>query len=102
MARGNPVFTIRLPKEVHEQIRDMAKVFGSANPREFLRELIMAVLSGDQKQVAAFNARLITRMGEQLTLDLAQKAQEEAKESKKKPIKRTGKGKGSTNARKRV
>ncbi len=80
----------------------MSKVFGSANPREFLRELIMAVLSGDQKQVAAFNARLITRMGEQLTLDLTQKAQKEAKEAKNRPTRRAGKGKASTNARKRV
>lgn len=82
--QGNPPFTIRLPVAVHEEIKDMAKVYGALNPRAFVRELLLAVLSGDPRQVADFNSRLITRMGEQLVLDLTQKANQEAEKSAKK------------------
>lgn len=107
--QGNPIFTLRLPQEVHEQIREMSKFYGAANPRQFLREMVLAMLSGDPGQVAAFNKRLFAGFGEQLTLNLTQQAQEQAQQaaqqaqqSKKKPIKRTGKGKASTHGKRHV
>lgn len=99
--QGNPVFTLRLPVAVHAEIRDMAKVYGATSPRAFVRELLLAVLSGDPRQVAEFNSRLITRMGEQLVLDLTQKANQEAEESAKKAKKPTTKGKGSKHGKRR-
>ena len=61
-----PLFALRLPQVLQDQIKEMSKVYGSPNPRAFLRELIECVLSGDQAKATAFNVRLVERVTGQL------------------------------------
>jgi hypothetical protein len=97
------MFALRLPEKVQESLRDMAKVYGSPNASAFAREMLTAMTSGDIEQVKAFNARLIARAGEQLTLtlnaalDAAPTSKKPAKKAKKPP----GRGKGRGRAKKR-
>ena len=65
-----PVFSFRLKQELQDQIKEMGKAYGSPSPREFLRELIETVLSGDPVRVGAFNQRLIERATGQLQLKM--------------------------------
>lgn len=85
-----PLFALRLPKETTDTLKDLSKVYGSPNMRAFTRELIEAVVSGDQKKLSEFLARLMTKMGEQLALDFT--AQVAAKSKKQaKAVKRRAK-----------
>lgn len=65
-----PTFTLRLPKKTQDDIADLAKVYGAANPRAFAREILEVVTSGDLERIKGFNQRLLMRMGEQLSLRL--------------------------------
>lgn len=65
-----PLFSFRLQREKAAALREMATLYGSRNPSEFLREMVGAMCSNDLEQVKAFNTRLFQRMGEQLTLKL--------------------------------
>lgn len=66
-----PVFNFRLPREQAEQLKLMALVYsGSGSTGVLLRDMVGAALSGDRHVMAAFNSRLLGRLGEQLTLDM--------------------------------
>lgn len=70
VSKGTPIFTLRLPQKVQDDLAGMAKVYGSPNTRAFAREVLEVMCSADMERVKAFNARLIKGMGEQLTLKL--------------------------------
>jgi len=65
-----PTFTFRLPDSERASLVEMSKVFGSPNPRAFLREMLGAMCSGDPRRVEDFNRKLIHAAGEQLVLKL--------------------------------
>lgn len=65
-----PTFTMRLPKKTQDELAELAKVYGAPNTRALAREVLEVIVSGDIERIKAFNARLITRMGEQLVLRL--------------------------------
>jgi len=67
----SPVFTFRLPVEQADQLRGIARVYSdSGSCGILLRDMVGASLSGDAGTMAAFNRRLLGRLGEQLTFDL--------------------------------
>jgi hypothetical protein len=65
-----PTFTFRLPDSERLALVEMAKLYGSPNPRAFLVEMVGAMCSGKPERVQDFNARLIRAAGEQLILKL--------------------------------
>lgn len=65
-----PHFSFRLPVDQADSLRDMAKLYGAKDTSSFLREMVGAMCSNDMEKVKAFNGRLATKMGEQLTLKL--------------------------------
>lgn len=73
-----PIYHVRMPLEDRKNLVEMAKLYGSAGPAAFLREMVGAICSGDQNRVGEFLKRLLTKMGEQLTLDLMGKAAQDA------------------------
>jgi len=70
-----PLFALRLPQTLQDQIKEMGKAYGSPNPRAFVRELLETVLSGDVAKVTAFNVRLIERATGQLQLRMEDEMQ---------------------------
>lgn len=56
----------------------MAKVYGSPTPSAFLREMVGAMVSGQESRVLAFNARLFERMTGQMALSLQAETQRKA------------------------
>lgn len=69
-AMPTPNFNFRLSADKAAALREMAKLYGSPNTSEFLREMVGAMCSGKVEQVKAFNGKLFQRIGEQLTLTL--------------------------------
>jgi hypothetical protein len=67
---GTPVYGLRLPKKVQDDLVVFAKIYGAVNGRAFAREVLEVMTSGDLEKVKQFNARLIRGVGEQLTLKL--------------------------------
>lgn len=66
-----PVFTFRLPVEQANQLRGISRLYSdSGSSGVLLRDMVGAALSGDAQAMASFNARLLGRLGEQLTFDL--------------------------------
>jgi hypothetical protein len=65
-----PTFALRLSLKTQQELAELAKVYGAPNPRALAREILEVIVSGDIERIKAFNARLITRMGEQLVLRL--------------------------------
>jgi len=65
-----PVYGLRLPKQVQDDLQTFGKIYGAPNGRAFAREVLEVMTSGDMERVKAFNARLIRGVGEQLTLKL--------------------------------
>lgn len=88
-----PVYGLRLPQKVQDDLVEYAKIYGAPSGRAFAREILEVMTSGDMERVKAFNARLIRGVGEQLTLfmnaqaDLgaAQIAGKRAQKPKKRP-----------------
>lgn len=76
---ATPVFNFRLDSAKAKELRELARVYGSANTSAFLRELVGAIVSGDPAQVSAFNTRLFQKMGQQLALDFTAKAEASAR-----------------------
>lgn len=66
----SPIFSFRLPHKEADSLREMSKIFGVPNTSMFLREMIGAMCSGDPQRIKDFNAKLIAKAGEQLTLKL--------------------------------
>lgn len=97
-----PIFNFRLPTSEANQLREVSRVYGAANPSVFLREMVGALCSGDSKRIGEFNARLLQKMGEQLAFDFAQQAARQAAQTIQKPRKREKKGRGATKHAKRV
>lgn len=91
-----PIYAIRLSRETREALSEMARVYGSSSPAEFIRVMLTAICSGDAAKIAAFNRELFGRMGEQLTLDLlaSQPAEKPAPQALPAPRKGGGGGKG--------
>ena len=87
-----PHFSFRLPAEKAEALREIAKIYGSANTSEFLRDLVSAIVAGEPSQLKAFYARLIAKAGEQLTLKLnaAVDSAMEPKQGKREPVRVKG------------
>ncbi len=95
-----PIFNFRLSTDRANSLREMAKVYGSKNTSEFLREMVGAMCSGETEQIKGFVGRLIQRAGEQLTLQLT--APLDAVSEPRKPAKTGRKGKrGGRHAGKR-
>lgn len=65
-----PVYGLRLPKQVQDDLHTFGKIYGAPNGRAFAREVLEVMTSGDMERVKAFNARLIRGVGEQMTLKL--------------------------------
>jgi hypothetical protein len=78
MEMPTPPFTVRLPDKEREMLRTMARIYGSPNCSVFLRELIAAMLSGDEKLAGAFYSRLVERVTGQIALDLQFEAKKKA------------------------
>ena len=103
-----PMFTVRLSQKTQADLREFAKVYGSPNASAFAREVLEVMCSGDLSRVKDFNARLIARAGEQMTLNIngaieasvgeAEKVAKKALKHARKPAKKgrkpskTGKG----------
>lgn len=87
-----PNFVFRLAPEKAAALKELAKVYGSANTSDFLREMVGAVVSGDMKQLTAFNTRLFQKMGEQLVLDFAAKQAAQAQKPAQAARKRRKRG----------
>ena len=103
-----PMFTVRLSQKTQADLREFAKVYGSPNASAFAREVLEVMCSGDLSRVKDFNARLIARAGEQMTLNIngaieasvgeAEKVAKKALKNARKPAKKgrkpskTGKG----------
>jgi hypothetical protein len=101
---GTPLYTLRLPQKVQEDLSVMAKVYGLPNGRAFLREVAEVMTGGDLERVKGFNARLCKGMGEQMALDFNQ-ALDVAAEGKKqvqKPRKKAKRGKGAPSHERRA
>lgn len=92
-----PVYRFRLSMDDRKNLEEVAKLYGAPNPSAFLREMVGAICSNDQKRMGEFFARLVTKMGEQLALDFAEKARETASGTKQ----TLGKGKGAPRRAKR-
>jgi hypothetical protein len=80
---NTPTFTFRLPDEERKQLVAMSKLYGSPNPRAFLREMIGSMVSGDQERATAFNTRLVEKMTGQMALALQHEAQTACTDSEK-------------------
>jgi hypothetical protein len=95
---ATPLFNVRLSEKTQADLREMAKVYGAPNASAFAREVLEVMVSGDLEKVKAFNARLIARSGEQMTLALnaALDAASGSKKPAKKGRKRKERGKGRT------
>lgn len=65
-----PLFNFRLPREQADSLRLVAKIYGAPSAGGFVREMVMAMCSGQPEQIKAFVGRLIQKSGEQLTLQL--------------------------------
>lgn len=83
-----PVFTLRLPQKTKDELAQLAKVYGAPNTRAFAREILEVIVSGDLERIKAFNARLVMRMGEQLTLQWSAAAIAQAGKRAQEPRKR--------------
>lgn len=97
---ATPVFNFRLPTDQAAALREVAKVYGSKNTSEFLREMVGAMCSGESEQIKAFVGQLVRKVGEQLTLQLTAPLDAIAEPQKpaKKAQKRAKKGKGGRRA----
>jgi len=84
-----PLYALRLPQKTQDDIAELAKVYGAPTGRAFAREILEVMTSGDMEKVKAFNARLVQKVGEQLTLkfnamvDAASEPQKQAKKGQK-------------------
>lgn len=88
-----PIYALRLPAKVQEDIAALGKIYGAPNGRAFAREILEVTVSGDIARIQAFNSRLILRMGEQLQLEFSaavQKAAAGARKGTKKRMKGRG------------
>ena len=65
-----PVFTIRLSDADRELVRKMAETYGAPNVSVFIRELLLAMCSGDDSKAAAFTGKLASGMALQMRLPL--------------------------------
>lgn len=72
MARTE-VQTFRITKGDKDTVKELAKLYGSRSPGEFISEMVSSMISGDPKKAGVFLHRLTQKMGEQLTLDLQAK-----------------------------
>lgn len=72
----SPILGIRLPEESKKTLREIAGIMGTT-PSGFARELLEVTLSGEPKLIGDFNARLIQKLGEQMTLVLYAQAKEQ-------------------------
>lgn len=76
---GRPLFAVRMDPEEIEHLHDAARVYGSLNASEFVREMFAAMLSPDAEVRLSYCHKLAVKMGEQLTLDLAAPVRESRK-----------------------
>lgn len=93
-----PIYALRLPTKTQQDIAELGKIYGSPNGRAFAREMLETMTSGDMARIKAFNARLITKCGEQLSLQLnaAVDAAAEAQKPARKPLSRSKGKKGGS------
>lgn len=73
---GTPLYTLRLPQSVQDELHVMARIYGVSNGRQFVRELLEAVTSADPERIKVFNGRLYRGIGEQMTMKLIAAADE--------------------------
>lgn len=67
------LFAFKLPAEHAEQLRQISKLYSpSGSCGILLRDMVSAAVSGEAQAMASFNARLLGRLGEQLTLNILQ------------------------------
>ena len=64
-----PVYRFRLALEDQEKLLEMAKMFGSPNTSAFLREMVGAMCSGEQKRVMDFVQRFMAAVDRQVQMD---------------------------------
>lgn len=89
-----PVFALRLSARAQADLAEMAKLYGSPNPRAFAREVLETMSSGDAGKAREFLRRLFMRAGEQLAMQFT--APLEAIEQPRKPARkgRSGRKRG--------
>jgi hypothetical protein len=68
---ATPLYTLRLPAETITAISELGRIYGAPNGRAFVRDMIVAMTSGDIEKVKAFNGQLMRGIGEQMTLQLS-------------------------------
>lgn len=67
-----PLFNFRLPKNESKALREVAQAYNGGNVSALLREVVGAIVSGDPQRIAEFNARLVSKLTGQLTLEFLQ------------------------------
>lgn len=82
-----PLYCLRLPQKVQDDILTLSRMYGLPNGRAFAREILETITSGDMERIQAFNRRLMMGLGEQLALKLNEplRALSEQQERKPKP-----------------
>lgn len=96
-----PVFALRLPQKLQDDLAEYSVLYGAPNPRAFAKEILEVVLSGDPRRVAEFNGRLMQKIGEQMTFETTLKALSDAKEATEKAKRAHAPRKGAAHRAKR-
>jgi hypothetical protein len=87
-----PLYRLRLARDLQAKVAEVGRIYGAPNTSVFIRELLSAVCSGDQKELFAFQARLSEKLTGQLMLELvaAQKAKKPAVKGRTRPATQKG------------
>jgi hypothetical protein len=64
---GTPIYALRLPQKVQDDLSSVGRVYGSLNGRAFAREILEVVTSADADRISQFVARFTERLGGQTT-----------------------------------
>lgn len=65
-----PLYALRLPQKVQDDLVTIGRVYGSPNGRAFAREILEVVTSGDPDRISLFVAKFIDRLGGQTSFFL--------------------------------
>lgn len=69
-----PLYALRLPQKVQDDLVTIGRVYGSPNGRAFAREILEVVTSGDPDRISLFVAKFIDRIGGQTSFFLSLEA----------------------------
>jgi hypothetical protein len=67
---ATPIFNLRLSEKTQTELREIARIYGAPSAGGFVREMIEVMVSGNPERLKDFNRRLMSKVGEQLALNL--------------------------------